>query len=67
MCIIVFIQLSLGAVQSEVSQKPVTSKKNFNGCLENLLYNGHNLIELAKNKKQQVTISVSNFNLCNRI
>uniref|UniRef100_A0A3P9DCR7 Contactin-associated protein-like 4 n=1 Tax=Maylandia zebra TaxID=106582 RepID=A0A3P9DCR7_9CICH len=50
-------QLSLGAVQSEVSQKPVTSKKNFNGCLENLLYNGHNLIELAKNKKQQVTIS----------
>uniref|UniRef100_A0A3P9DCP6 Contactin-associated protein-like 4 n=1 Tax=Maylandia zebra TaxID=106582 RepID=A0A3P9DCP6_9CICH len=49
--------LSLGAVQSEVSQKPVTSKKNFNGCLENLLYNGHNLIELAKNKKQQVTIS----------
>uniref|UniRef100_A0A669CD98 Contactin-associated protein-like 4 n=1 Tax=Oreochromis niloticus TaxID=8128 RepID=A0A669CD98_ORENI len=43
--------------QSEVSQKPVTSKKNFNGCLENLLYNGHNLIELAKNKKQQVTIS----------
>ncbi|XP_039894437.1 LOW QUALITY PROTEIN: contactin-associated protein-like 4 [Simochromis diagramma] len=50
-------QLSLGAVQSEVSQKPVTFKKNFNGCLENLLYNGHNLIELAKNKKQQVTIS----------
>uniref|UniRef100_A0A3P9DCR2 Contactin-associated protein-like 4 n=1 Tax=Maylandia zebra TaxID=106582 RepID=A0A3P9DCR2_9CICH len=44
-------------IQSEVSQKPVTSKKNFNGCLENLLYNGHNLIELAKNKKQQVTIS----------
>uniref|UniRef100_A0A3P9DC68 Contactin-associated protein-like 4 n=1 Tax=Maylandia zebra TaxID=106582 RepID=A0A3P9DC68_9CICH len=40
-----------------ISQKPVTSKKNFNGCLENLLYNGHNLIELAKNKKQQVTIS----------
>uniref|UniRef100_A0A3Q4I1I8 Contactin-associated protein-like 4-like n=1 Tax=Neolamprologus brichardi TaxID=32507 RepID=A0A3Q4I1I8_NEOBR len=56
-------QLSLGAVQSEVSQKPVTSKKNFNGCLENLLYNGHNLIELAKNKKQQVTISVY---LCSR-
>uniref|UniRef100_A0A668UYN4 Contactin associated protein like 3 n=1 Tax=Oreochromis aureus TaxID=47969 RepID=A0A668UYN4_OREAU len=40
-----------------ISQKPVTSKKNFNGCLENLQYNGHNLIELAKNKKQQVTIS----------
>uniref|UniRef100_A0AAX7VS22 Contactin associated protein like 3 n=1 Tax=Astatotilapia calliptera TaxID=8154 RepID=A0AAX7VS22_ASTCA len=34
-----------------------TERKNFNGCLENLLYNGHNLIELAKNKKQQVTIS----------
>ncbi|XP_030607295.1 contactin-associated protein-like 4 isoform X2 [Archocentrus centrarchus] len=49
-------QLSLGAVQGEVSQKPVTSKRNFHGCLENLLYNGHNLIELAKNKDQQVHI-----------
>uniref|UniRef100_A0A669CS64 Contactin-associated protein-like 4 n=1 Tax=Oreochromis niloticus TaxID=8128 RepID=A0A669CS64_ORENI len=51
------VQIPADFIQSEVSQKPVTSKKNFNGCLENLLYNGHNLIELAKNKKQQVTIS----------
>uniref|UniRef100_A0A3Q0QTJ7 Contactin associated protein like 3 n=1 Tax=Amphilophus citrinellus TaxID=61819 RepID=A0A3Q0QTJ7_AMPCI len=34
----------------------ITSKRNFHGCLENLLYNGHNLIELAKNKDQQVHI-----------
>uniref|UniRef100_A0A3Q0QTK6 Contactin associated protein like 3 n=1 Tax=Amphilophus citrinellus TaxID=61819 RepID=A0A3Q0QTK6_AMPCI len=35
------------------------SSGNFHGCLENLLYNGHNLIELAKNKDQQVHILYS--------
>ncbi|XP_044222865.1 contactin-associated protein-like 4 isoform X1 [Thunnus albacares] len=46
-------QLSVGAVHS---QKPVLSKRNFHGCLENLLYNGLNLIELAKHKDNQVTV-----------
>ncbi|XP_030258291.1 contactin-associated protein-like 4 [Sparus aurata] len=45
-------QLSVGAVQDFGSQKP---KRSFRGCLENLLYNGLNLIELAKNNDRQVT------------
>lgn len=56
MCDFVPIQLSVGAVHS---QKLAVSKKNFHGCLENLLYNGLNLIELAKNKDNQVTVMVS--------
>uniref|UniRef100_A0A3P8TMF3 Contactin associated protein like 3 n=1 Tax=Amphiprion percula TaxID=161767 RepID=A0A3P8TMF3_AMPPE len=51
-----FIQLSVGAVQGFSSQKSLVSKRNFQGCLENLLYNGHNLIELAKNNDHQVTV-----------
>ncbi|XP_068196207.1 contactin-associated protein-like 4 isoform X1 [Antennarius striatus] len=50
-------QLSLGTVQNLDSQKPVMSKNNFHGCLENLLYNNVNLIELVKNKDQQVTVT----------
>ncbi|XP_027147664.1 contactin-associated protein-like 4 isoform X1 [Larimichthys crocea] len=42
-------QLSVGAVQR-------SQKLNFHGCLENLLYNDLNLIELAKNNDQQVTV-----------
>ncbi|KAM7400104.1 hypothetical protein PAMA_004687 [Pampus argenteus] len=34
----------------------VLSKRNFHGCLENLLYNGLNLIERAKHKDHQVTV-----------
>uniref|UniRef100_A0A8C3G662 Contactin associated protein like 3 n=1 Tax=Cyclopterus lumpus TaxID=8103 RepID=A0A8C3G662_CYCLU len=34
----------------------IVSERNFHGCLENLQYNGLNLIELAKNKDLQVTI-----------
>ncbi|XP_070775361.1 contactin-associated protein-like 4 [Enoplosus armatus] len=49
-------QLSVGAVQDLGSQKPVVSKRNFHGCLENLLYNGLNLIELAKHIDHQVTV-----------
>ncbi|XP_074508368.1 contactin-associated protein-like 4 isoform X2 [Sebastes fasciatus] len=44
-------QLSVGAVQGLVS------KRNFHGCLENLLYNGLNLIELAKHNDRQVTVT----------
>ncbi|XP_071773431.2 contactin-associated protein-like 4 [Centroberyx gerrardi] len=49
-------QLSLGAVQSHGFQKPVLSKRNFHGCLENLIYNGLNLIDLAKQNDHQVTV-----------
>ncbi|KAM8728127.1 contactin-associated protein-like 4 isoform 2-T6 [Acanthopagrus schlegelii] len=45
-------QLSVGDVQDFGSQKP---KRSFHGCLENLLYNSLNLIELAKNNDHQVT------------
>ncbi|XP_035771199.1 contactin-associated protein-like 4 [Neolamprologus brichardi] len=49
-------QLSLGAVHSLQSQKPDASSKDLHGCIENLLYNGFNLIELAKNSDHQVTV-----------
>uniref|UniRef100_A0AAQ5XJA9 Contactin associated protein like 3 n=1 Tax=Amphiprion ocellaris TaxID=80972 RepID=A0AAQ5XJA9_AMPOC len=52
-------QLSVGAVQGFSSQKSLVSKRNFQGCLENLLYNGHNLIELARNNDHQVTGNVT--------
>uniref|UniRef100_A0A8C9ZE59 Contactin associated protein like 3 n=1 Tax=Sander lucioperca TaxID=283035 RepID=A0A8C9ZE59_SANLU len=46
--------IHVGAVQ--VSQKPEVSKRNFHGCLENLLYNELNLMELAKHKEPHVTV-----------
>ncbi|XP_067331445.1 contactin-associated protein-like 4 isoform X2 [Channa argus] len=46
-------QLTFGAVQR--SQKSTVAKRNFHGCLENLLYNELNLIDLAKNNDHQVT------------
>ncbi|KAM7388159.1 hypothetical protein PAMP_024357 [Pampus punctatissimus] len=49
-------QLSLGAVQSHGLQKPILSNTNFHGCLENLLYNEFNLIDLAKQNNPQVTV-----------
>uniref|UniRef100_A0A3Q3WVM6 Uncharacterized protein n=1 Tax=Mola mola TaxID=94237 RepID=A0A3Q3WVM6_MOLML len=41
--------------QSFGSHKPDVPKRNFHGCLENLLYNGHYLIKLVKHKDRQVT------------
>uniref|UniRef100_A0A8C9ZUG3 Contactin associated protein like 3 n=1 Tax=Sander lucioperca TaxID=283035 RepID=A0A8C9ZUG3_SANLU len=38
------------------SQKPEVSKRNFHGCLENLLFNELNLIDLAKHKDHHVTV-----------
>lgn len=35
------------------------SGRNFHGCLENLLYNGHSLIDLVKQKSRQVAVAVS--------
>uniref|UniRef100_A0A8C4F0C5 Contactin associated protein like 3 n=1 Tax=Dicentrarchus labrax TaxID=13489 RepID=A0A8C4F0C5_DICLA len=49
-------QLSLGAVQSHGLQKPILSNRNFHGCLENLLYNDLNLIDLAKRNNHQVSV-----------
>lgn len=53
------VKLSLGAVQTHGLQKPVLSSKNFHGCLENLIYNDLNLIELAKKNNHQVSVMVS--------
>ncbi|KAM9323097.1 contactin-associated protein-like 4 [Pholidichthys leucotaenia] len=44
-------KLSVGAAQN-----PVISKKSFHGCLENLLYNGHKMIELVRHSNPQVTV-----------
>ncbi|KAK5869570.1 hypothetical protein PBY51_024276 [Eleginops maclovinus] len=49
-------QLSLGAVQSHGLQKPILSNRNFNGCLENFLYNDLNLIHLAKKNNHQFSV-----------
>uniref|UniRef100_A0A3B5K021 Contactin-associated protein-like 4 n=1 Tax=Takifugu rubripes TaxID=31033 RepID=A0A3B5K021_TAKRU len=45
------LELNVGAIQE--SQKP---KRGFHGCLENLLYNNLNLIELAKRRAPQVSM-----------
>uniref|UniRef100_A0A4W6DUX9 Contactin associated protein like 3 n=1 Tax=Lates calcarifer TaxID=8187 RepID=A0A4W6DUX9_LATCA len=37
----------------------VRSNRNFYGCLENLVYNGVNLVDLAKQRDQRVTTKVS--------
>ena len=55
----VSVQLSVGAALSLDSQKPLVPRRNFQGCLENLLYNNLNLIERAKHNDQQVTLMVS--------
>ncbi|XP_035526246.1 contactin-associated protein-like 4 [Morone saxatilis] len=49
-------QLRVGAIQGPNSQETVASRRNFHGCLENLLYNGLNLIELVKQKDHRVTV-----------
>ncbi|XP_072219994.1 contactin-associated protein-like 4 [Leuresthes tenuis] len=46
------MQLSIGG-----AQKPVLSKRNFHGCLENLLHNGLNVIEKAKHNDQRITVN----------
>ncbi|XP_075878400.1 contactin-associated protein-like 4 isoform X2 [Nelusetta ayraudi] len=48
-------QMSVGSVQSVGAHRPPASRRNFSGCLENLLYNSHSLIQLAKHKDLQVT------------
>lgn len=53
------VKLSLGAVQNHGLQKPVLSSRNFYGCLENLIYNDLNLMDLAKKNNHQVSVMVS--------
>ncbi|XP_035878469.1 contactin-associated protein-like 5 [Phyllostomus discolor] len=51
-------ELSFGGIP--VPGKPGTFlKKNFQGCIENLYYNGVNIIDLAKRRKHQIYIVVS--------
>ncbi|PWA16184.1 hypothetical protein CCH79_00018293 [Gambusia affinis] len=45
-------QMSVGADQNLDSQN---ANRNFHGCVENLLYDGQNLIDLAKQRDQSVT------------
>ncbi|XP_051003187.1 contactin-associated protein-like 5 [Acomys russatus] len=46
-------ELSFGGIP--VPSKPGTFlKKNFHGCIENLYYNGVNIIDLAKRRKHQI-------------
>lgn len=47
-------------VQLSVGADPQKTKRNFRGCLENLLYNGLNMLESAKSDSgNQVTLVVS--------
>uniref|UniRef100_A0A8C7CIQ6 Contactin-associated protein-like 4 n=1 Tax=Oncorhynchus kisutch TaxID=8019 RepID=A0A8C7CIQ6_ONCKI len=48
-------KISYGGVQCHGSQR-VMSRRNFHGCLENLLWNDVNVIDLAK-QQQQVSIT----------
>ncbi|XP_049324954.1 contactin-associated protein-like 5 isoform X2 [Astyanax mexicanus] len=51
-------QISFGGVSAVGAQRD-HSKRNFHGCLENLLYNGVNVVELAKEKKVSAVGNVS--------
>lgn len=57
-CVLFPLKLSVGTLRDPGSVKP---KANFHGCLENLLHNGLNLIELAKRNDHQVEPVVSAF------
>ncbi|MEQ2310239.1 hypothetical protein AMECASPLE_006889 [Ameca splendens] len=54
-------QMTVGADQNRSSRN---LNRNFHGCLENLVYNGLNLIELAKQKDQRVTVMVNRLPVC---
>ncbi|KAM7408345.1 hypothetical protein PAMA_002178 [Pampus argenteus] len=49
-------QLSVGAEQGSWSWRSDGSNRNFHGCMENLVYNSLNLVELAKQRDQRVTV-----------
>ncbi|XP_074503500.1 contactin-associated protein-like 4 isoform X1 [Sebastes fasciatus] len=50
-------QMSVGAADQGLgSRRSAGSNRNFHGCLENLVYNGVNLVDLAKQRDQRVTV-----------
>ncbi|XP_039995159.1 contactin-associated protein-like 4 [Xiphias gladius] len=49
-------QMSVGAGQGLSSRRSLGANRNFYGCLENLVYNGVNLVDLAKQRDQRVTV-----------
>lgn len=56
-----FTKLSIGGVP--LPGKPGTFlRKNFQGCVENMYYNGVNIIDLAKRRKPQIYSVVSGIN-----
>lgn len=59
LCVSIRTQLSAGAGRSLGPQAPADSGGNFRGCLENLLYNGHNLIQLVRRRSPQAAAVVS--------
>lgn len=50
-------QVSVGAGRGP--RRAVGGSGHFHGCLENLVYNGVNLLELAEKKDQRVTAEVN--------
>lgn len=54
-------QMSVGADRGLGTQRTVESHGNFHGCLENLVYNNVNLVDLAKEEDQRVTVKVNRF------
>lgn len=50
--------MSVGADQSFGLQRSFGTNRNFHGCLENLVYNRLNLVDLAQQKDQRVTVKV---------
>lgn len=57
-------QMSVGVEHDLDSQRLAGSRTNFHGCLENLVYNGMNLVDLAKQRDQRVTAKVNWFRAC---
>lgn len=58
------VQMCVGADQGLNSWKSVGSHRNFQGCLENLVYNGVSLVGLAKQNDQRVTVKVNWLTMC---
>lgn len=55
-CVLFFHKISFGGTSGAGLQKS-HSKRNFHGCLENVLYNDINMIDRAKEKQVTVTVS----------
>uniref|UniRef100_A0A8C9ZLR2 Contactin associated protein like 3 n=1 Tax=Sander lucioperca TaxID=283035 RepID=A0A8C9ZLR2_SANLU len=51
--------MSVGAEQGLGSRRSIGPNRNFHGCLENLVYNGVNLVDLAKQKDQRGNVTFS--------